>query len=158
MPPTPTPTPTTTTTTTTTNDVTALHDLYGRLAHAFDSGIGERFTDLCTEDIEFCGDDVTIATGRSEMADLVRSVAANQPGLRHVISSVCVDVDGHQARGHAYSMALRPTSDGLVFGALAEYNDSLVRQDEGWLLRRRDFVRLAPEAANRSVLLAPREA
>ncbi len=139
-----------------TTDLVALHDLYGRLAHAFDSGSGERFAELCTNDIEFRGDQVMIASGRSQMAELVNSVATTQPGIRHLISSVYVDIDESDAVGHVYSVALRPTSEGLVFGALAEYEDTFVRLDGAWALRRRDFVRLAPAAANRSFVMAPK--
>lgn len=137
-----------------TADLVALHDLYGRLAHAFDSGSGERFAELCTSDIEYRGDGAIVSSGRSQIVELVHSVATTQPGLRHLISSVYVEVGENDAVGHAYAMALRPTGDGLVFGALAEYEDAFVPTERGWALRRRDFVRLAPAAANKPFVMA----
>ncbi|MEU7810892.1 nuclear transport factor 2 family protein [Pseudonocardia sp. NPDC049154] len=81
-------------------------DLYGLYAHHYDEGRAAEFAQLFTDDAPFVTNGVERARGRAAIEEMARTGRASLPGVRHLVSSVAVVVDGDTAAGTAYVQAV----------------------------------------------------
>ena len=123
-----------------TEDVTAIHQLLARYAHAIDSGNGKEWAATVTEDGVFEYVDRSKAVGREQIAALVRG--GRRPyASRHMAQSAWIKVDGDTATMKAYLIVTRGT-DIIVTGG---YDDTLERVNGEWLFAVRRFTDDKPQ-------------
>lgn len=131
------------------DDITAVTHLIARIAQAMDSAPEvEDLLDLVTTDIEWAPPGTEPLRGRQAFRDWVvaRRESRNQgpdSGLRHLVSSVVVDLDEHRRVGRvrAHFAMVATGADGAVVRAIGSYEDEVINIDGSWLLRRR-LIRL----------------
>lgn len=124
-------------------DVTAIHQLLARYAHAIDSGNGKAWADTFTEDGVFENVDRRRAVGRAEIAAVV---GTRRPyASRHMAQNALITVDGDTATMKAYLIVTRGTEI-IVTGG---YEDKLRRVNGAWLFSERRFTDDKPVAPAR---------
>ncbi len=131
--------------------------LYGRYAQLYDSGRADEFAALFTRDGAFLVDGAERARGRAAIATAARAGIAALPGVRHLISSIVVDVeaDGETASGAAYVLALTAAEDALRFVTHGRYVDRFVIEDGCWRIARHDFEPFTGPALRGAPLVLP---
>ncbi|MCE0762009.1 nuclear transport factor 2 family protein [Pseudonocardia kujensis] len=121
-------------------------DLYGLYAHYYDEDRPAEFAALFAVDATFTSDDVERARGRAAIEEMARTGRAALAGVRHLISSVAVDVDGDTATGSAYVQAVQVHADTLQLVTLGRYDDTFVREDGRWRFRVHRYTPLTSSA------------
>lgn len=108
-------------------------ELYARYAHYYDEGRAEEFGALFTATATFVrGADLEPVAGRDAITVLVRQ-AGTPTGIRHLISSVIVDVGpGETASGSAYVQAVTVDEQAVRLVTLGRYTDEFWREDGIW--------------------------
>jgi hypothetical protein len=119
----------------TTEDRLAITELIALHGHHADSGDLDRMTALFTEDVVY---DVTAAggaliEGRAALKQAAIDLGDGNPLAHHVTNTVVTAGDGERA--HAVSKAIAVLADGRC--GSATYEDELVRDGAGWLIRHR---------------------
>lgn len=109
-------------------------DLYGRYARLYDEGRAAEFAGLFTEDAVFTASGVERARGRAAIEKWARVGIGALPGVRHLVSSVAVEIDGHGATGSAYVQAVQIFEAAIAQVTIGLYVDRFVRGDDGWLI------------------------
>jgi uncharacterized protein (TIGR02246 family) len=123
-------------------DILAIHDLVARYCHACDSGDGDAYADVFTEDGVMSAPPILEAKGREELAQLAIGTAQNNMAPRHLVSSLLIEGDGDRATLRAYcefvAMVGEPPSHGVQSSGI--YNDDLVKVGGQWKFAQRHFV------------------
>ena len=119
-------------------DRLAITDVISLHGHYADTGELDRMTELFTEDVVY---DVTaigggLIEGRAALKQAALDLGDRNPLAHHVTNVVVTGVDGDRA--HAVSKAIALLPDRGCVGAT--YDDTLVRDGDGWLIRRRKRV------------------
>jgi uncharacterized protein (TIGR02246 family) len=131
---------------TTANDVAAIANSLGHLAHAGDSGTLDAYVSSFTPDGQFVlpmqPDPVAGRDAIRGMADQVRQSGGVGPGsnTRHVVTTVSVDVDGDTASSVAVFQMFTDTTTKPTMAAIGRYLDNWRREDGEWLVGRREIV------------------
>lgn len=121
-------------------DVTAIHQLLARYAHAIDSGNGKAWAETFTEDGVFEYVDRRRAVGRAAIAAVV---GTRRPyASRHMAQNALITVDGDTATMKAYLIVTRGTQITVTGG----YEDKLRRVNGAWLFSERRFTDDKPVA------------
>ncbi|MGE3620577.1 MAG: nuclear transport factor 2 family protein [Acidimicrobiia bacterium] len=87
-------------------------------------------------------------TGIDAILEGLRPVVVRFAGTAHLMSNVDIEVDGDEARSRAGVTAWHWNAGNLKgvadFVAVGRYTDSLVRTEQGWRLRHREYRPIGP--------------
>jgi 3-phenylpropionate/cinnamic acid dioxygenase small subunit len=131
----------------------AIHHVLARLAYASDEGSLDEYQALFTEDAELIVDDPRIAVPGSEAvrgsaqiratAEKRREAKTSGPGsnTRHVVSTIAVEVDGHDATSTASWLLFRDSNGIPSLVGVGQYRDRLRLDDHGWRIASRTITR-----------------
>ncbi len=126
-------------------DDAEIRNLVMRIAHLTDQGDPDGFAAQFAEDGVFevvvPGNDYT-AHGRDDIRKgAAKGMSMGRMGpksaVRHLISTLWIEVNGDEARGHAYPFILTDIDTAPRIGWAIVYNDRYVRTDAGWKLAHR---------------------
>jgi uncharacterized protein (TIGR02246 family) len=123
-------------------DILAIHDLVARYCHACDSGDGEAYADVFTEDGIMAAPPSLEAKGREELAMVAISAAQGNVAPRHLVSSLLIDGEGDRATLRAYCEFVAIVGESRSHQVLSSgiYHDDLVKVNGQWKFARRNFV------------------
>jgi len=126
-------------------DLIAIEQLVARYPYALDTGEdeGRAYANLFTEDGEFVSPAVTVS-GREALADLAYGHREGQGPLlvRNFGANLLIEPDPDGATGRQYGVIIDVGEQGepSTIGPGGHFEDLYVRTDEGWRIRRREFV------------------
>ena len=133
----------------TADDHLAIQDLYARSNIWADTGGGDAYAGLYSEDGTFSSDHQM--RGRSEIAAVcvahhAENEASNLACIQHWINNLVVDGDADRATGVAFIMRVARTKDTGEFKIIGQgtYHDDLVKQDGRWYFKSRKVYRDMP--------------
>jgi hypothetical protein len=138
------------------DDRTAIQDVLVHFCYLIDTGQPARIPrEVFTHDAVF-DFAVAVVEGREQLAAFMTAGLAPYQAQIHSISNVYVKVDGDTARSRCYvtnwNWTKEAMGDGSVrpadFVAVAAYDDTFVRTDDGWRISARKY-----RPAGRGVLL-----
>ncbi len=113
----------------------------GHFSRVIDSKAWERLEEVFAADVSFhygIGED---QHGLELMRSLFRHFLDRCGGTQHLLGSVIIEVDGHQAVSRAYVQARhqrRNDPGGPILDTSGEYVDRWERRPQGWRITRRD--------------------
>jgi 3-phenylpropionate/cinnamic acid dioxygenase small subunit len=116
-------------------DKDAIRDLLSLYCVCMDNGRWREMAALFTADGDWNGT-VGRAAIEAKVAAIVPTPEAG-PRRIHFLSNVIIRVNGAEAEAHSNWLVVRASDGGPILGAAGTYRDDLVRQDGGWLIRRR---------------------
>ncbi len=113
-------------------DYIEILQLYAKYPLALDSGDGEAYADLYTEDGTF----MTLASGREELIEF----GNNQLGssIRHVPVVPLIMATETGARGVVTNMMIDTDTDPVTVARFFQYVDELVKTPDGWRFKSRN--------------------
>jgi hypothetical protein len=124
-----------------------VRNLLARFSQATDGGTVEEYGALLTEgatfdlgsryDAPFIGREAVVAGHVQRRAE---GVAGPTAGVRHMLSTTVVEVDGDRATARSHWQLFRTSGDFMLVG-MGVYTDELIRTPDGWRLQRRVSVR-----------------
>ena len=117
-----------------------LYELSNDYARCFDSNIGQEWADLFAPGGAFIEVGVAEYTTGEAMRDLVSTVAANAPGMRHFITNHIVAATGDGVGGTAYTWVIRVQPGSLRLVNTGIYRDEYVKVDARWKFKVREFT------------------
>lgn len=126
-------------------DLIAIEQLVARYPYALDTGEdeGRAYANLFTEDGEFVSPAVTVS-GRDALAELAYGHREGQGPLlvRNFGANLLVEPSPDGATGRQYGVIVDFGEQGepSAIGPGGHFEDLYVRTDEGWRIRRREFV------------------
>ncbi len=128
-------------------DELEVRNVLARFSQATDGGTVEEYGALLTRnatfdlgsryDAPFVGRDAVVAGHVQRRAE---GVAGPTAGVRHMLSTSVVEIDGDRAIARSHWQLFRTSGDFTLVG-MGVYTDELVRTPEGWRLARRVSVR-----------------
>jgi 3-phenylpropionate/cinnamic acid dioxygenase small subunit len=124
-----------------TEDYVAIADHMARYCWAVDEGDEDGWAALWTEDGEFTGATPDPVKGREELKGVVKMSQRLGPGMmRHSITNLMCDyIDGDRDRVQAnYYNQVSNWHAGARIALMALSKVQLVRQGQGWLIKRSD--------------------
>jgi uncharacterized protein (TIGR02246 family) len=116
----------------TVDDQLTIQRLYADYCFAIDDGDGPGFAACFTADGELDPGYGEPTRGTEAFAEFAPTVAAQLPGLRHVVTNVSFDGSGDDATGRAYLYVYQATADGHKVWSTGRYTDTLRRVDGRW--------------------------
>jgi ketosteroid isomerase-like protein len=130
-----------------TSDIIAIQQIYAAYNLAADQGDGKAFAGFFTADGVF--DMGTMrAEGPEALTEFAAGIPTMIPGSRHIATNVLVEGEGDLATGQAYLMLLSTKSSPCAIAVTGQYEDRLVRTDDGWRFAERRFIADAAESGS----------
>ena len=126
------------------SDVIAIQQLYAAYNIAADRGDGKAFADCFTADGVFDIVGLMRAESFDALAQFAQSIPVNAPGSRHIATNILVEGDSDLASGLAYFMLLDSRSSPVTVTMTGQYEDRLIRTEDGWRFAERRFTSDAP--------------
>jgi len=123
----------------------AIEQLVARYPYALDTGEdeGRVFANLFTEDGEFVSPAVTVS-GRTALAEMAYGHREGQGPLlvRNFGANLLIEPAADGATGRQYGVIIAFGEQGApsTIGGGGHFEDQYVRTDDGWRIRRREFV------------------
>jgi hypothetical protein len=122
------------------SDVIAIQQLYAAYNIAADRGDGKAFGGCFLPDGIFDIVGIMRSEGFDALAQFAQSIPANAPGSRHIATNILVEGDSDLASGMAYFMLLDTRSSPTAVTMTGQYEDRLVRTEDGWRFSERRFT------------------
>jgi uncharacterized protein (TIGR02246 family) len=126
------------------SDVLAIQQLYAAYNIAADRGDGKAFAGCFAPDGAFDIVGMMRMDTFDALAEFAQSIPANAPGSRHVAANILVEGDADLANGMAYFMLLDTRSSPVAVTMTGQYEDRLVRTEDGWRFAERRFTADVP--------------
>jgi uncharacterized protein (TIGR02246 family) len=124
------------------DDITEITQLYGRYAHAVDTGDGKAFAACFTPEGTLRLGDGDPLAGHDAIAEFATSMPTMVPGIRHSVSNIVLEGNGDEAAGAAYLLVYISGAEATII-TTGRYRDELRREDGSWVFTNRHF---APDA------------
>jgi uncharacterized protein (TIGR02246 family) len=124
-------------------DQLEIQALYARYAFAFDGGDADTWAALFAPAGTFLIDGQLVA-GREALRAFATKMF-RPPGMRHFVSNLLLTTEGEAVRGRAYVQVLRISKgESLRLLNVGDYDDVIIRRDDGWLFEARTFTSWLP--------------
>jgi len=133
----------------TVQDYADIQNLYGRAAHALDSGAdgGKAYAGVFTPDGIFIDTPTgKVYVGQDAIAEMVRGSAGSSKGVHHLFQNVMIEHSVEGSFVKAYVSILQHGAAGQPASVVdsGQYWDVLVRTPDGWRFKKRNFHRATP--------------
>lgn len=124
-------------------DRSEIIDVLVRYAVACDSRNWNLFKDIFTPDVETDYGDPYKYSTRDELVNMVKSMLGGCGPTQHMISNFRIEMEGSGATSicsvRAFHAGIRE-AEGKTFEMWGEYQDRLVRTENGWRIKARKLV------------------
>jgi hypothetical protein len=134
------------------HDYMEIHQLYAAYAHTMDAGDFAGWAGLFTPDGAWervdgaTGEVVFSVSGRADLEAFAREDYAARGGGtgRHWTGNIMLEGDGPRVRGRTYAFLIQAIDGAVEWIAHGNFDDDLVKFDEGWRFERRAVRLLVP--------------
>ena len=136
----------------TVEDRLMIQDITDRYVMALDSSDAQAYAGLFTENAILNVNNIDIINGRAAILEMVNTMAA-MPGLssttesafgpmRHIVSSLVLDINGATAIGNSFWMEVMSMGEGTPISIfnVGRYEDEFVKIDGQWYFSKRDIL------------------